>query len=949
MHYIRKSLSVLLVFSILIALSFSTVSANPGIIHESVTTQRITSGAVLEHITRFTTDGWLNIRVLKVELSDPNIKVDNISSPESLNKLGTTRSLAQSRGAVAAINGSFFNWSDTAGIGDPIGPVVESGKIVSANTSEFNKDKNVLATFSIDNLNKMLVDYWKTEIKIENSNGKTLWIGRYNDPFYGYKDLSILDRRWSETSIGVEKCFDVVEMIVDNGKVIEIRDKQPAVEIPVNGYVVVTRVDGGKLLTDNFKVGDSVNLRITTNPDWSKLKMAVTGGAILIKEGQIPQSFSHDASNSGRHPRTAIGSSQDGRQLLLVTVDGRQNSSIGMTLSELAQFMRQLGCQNALNLDGGGSTTMVARTPGTSNLEVVNSPSGGSQRSISNAVGIFSIAPPSALDGLIIDTRDSNIFVNTSREFTIRGHDKYLNPIEVKPDQIKWSVKGVRGHFTGNTFYPTSVGEGKIVATVANITAELPISVLSTPAQLFLNQKSVNLAVNQSTTFTITGKNRNGYYAFINPVDVKWAVSRNIGSFNNNIFTASSPGAGFIRASVGNTRVHCSVIVGSGGSSAAAVKDSFEAVNGSFLSYPSDIKGSYSISTEQKYIGNSSGKLTYEFPESDKSRAAYMVFAGQGLAIDNSVSKVGLWVYNPQKSSCWLAALIQDSKQASHYVYFTKSMDWTGWKYVELSLTGIEAPSSLKRLYVVQTTPGAETGSVYFDELAFVASSGSNQVNSIRLPKDTIPSDPHMRSVAYEKTPDSLRFSVFGQSREPSSPVEHMLSTKLTEKINSFVEAGAYVGGTQHQSISTVKKPFIATNTGYKSFDIQNSRFIQLDMNKQGLRTSNTAQWKWLLDQLETSAGKNIFIFMASSPLSFSDKLEAKLFQDTLTKYRKAGRNIWVFYKGSVNTSYMERGIKYISSAGFDIDGLTMENPDAAKYILVTVRGSAVTFEFKPI
>jgi hypothetical protein len=142
----------------------------------------------------------------------------------------------------------------------------------------------------------------------------------------------------------------------------------------------------------------------------------------------------------------------------------------------------------------------------------------------------------------------------------------------------------------------------------------------------------------------------------------------------------------------------------------------------------------------------------------------------------------------------------------------------------------------------------------------------------------------------------------------------------------------------------------VATRTGYNSIDIKNSRFIQLDISGQGLRRTNSAQWHWFLQQLNSFKGDNIFISLANSPESFSDPLEADLFQETLTKYRQqTNKNVWVFYKGNKNESYMKRGIKYITSAGIDVENLMPENADMAKYILVTVQGNSVTFEFKPI
>ncbi|MDD8025367.1 MAG: phosphodiester glycosidase family protein, partial [Acidobacteriota bacterium] len=86
-----------------------------------------------------------------------------------------------------------------------------------------------------------------------------------------------------------------------------------------------------------------------------------------------------------RHPRTAIGVRADGT-IVLAAVDGRQPGlSVGMTIPELAGLMVDLGCVDALNLDGGGSTTMVVKG------EVVNSPSDpGGERAVSDALLVFS-------------------------------------------------------------------------------------------------------------------------------------------------------------------------------------------------------------------------------------------------------------------------------------------------------------------------------------------------------------------------------------------------------------------------------------------------------------------------------------------------------------------------------------------------------------------------------
>ena len=82
---------------------------------------------------------------------------------------------------------------------------------------------------------------------------------------------------------------------------------------------------------------------------------------------------------AGKNPRTAVGFTEDGR-FIMITVDGREEDSTGMTLYELAALMKELGCYNAMNLDGGGSSQMYI------NGKVVNNPSNNGGYAVSNAL-----------------------------------------------------------------------------------------------------------------------------------------------------------------------------------------------------------------------------------------------------------------------------------------------------------------------------------------------------------------------------------------------------------------------------------------------------------------------------------------------------------------------------------------------------------------------------------
>lgn len=134
--------------------------------------------------------------------------------------------------------------------------------------------------------------------------------------------------------------------------------------------------------------GDTVKILLATLPRITReLAMVVGGWPRILRDGQniageaatLEGTLSRNAES--RHPRTAIGFSRDSSTLFLLTVDGRSENSGGMTLIELATVMRELGAWQAMNFDGGGSTTMVVAG------KVVNQPSDKEgERAVGNAV-----------------------------------------------------------------------------------------------------------------------------------------------------------------------------------------------------------------------------------------------------------------------------------------------------------------------------------------------------------------------------------------------------------------------------------------------------------------------------------------------------------------------------------------------------------------------------------
>ncbi len=972
----KRFLAVFLALVILFLIPFSVADASAvGTLITSFTdVKEVTSGVVHKTVKEFTSEGWLSINILQVDLTNPNIRLRAMSNTTNSTKLTNVKNIAASNSAVAAVNANFY-FGVGNGNANALGPVMSDGKIVSmSHNFNSNGNGNSMATFSLDSLKIPSIDYWKTQIYlISPLMGASQEVTNYNRmSSYDFRDVIVLDRNYGNMSLGAsEKYPDLVEMVVSEGIVKEIRIGQPPVEIPENGFVAVSYSANKNFILDNFNTDFPAVLDVKCNIDWKKVDMAVSGSSVLLKDGVIPSEFSFASSdNNRRNPRTLVGSSKDGKTLFIVTVDGRQKESIGMTLNEAAQYMKELGAYNALNLDGGGSTTMVSRPLAENSLAVVNTPSDGGLRGVTTALGIVSTAPAANLAGLVIESEHGNVFINSTRKLTVKGYDKYFNPVGINPADVKWKVSGVKGTVTrpeGENYFifkPTEIGYATLTASIGNVKQSIGLYSLSAPVRLDLNRKSIQVPVGSTASLSVTGYNVNGYLAPLNPGDVKFSVVSNksagdsaveIGSVSpQGVFTSKQPGTGYIDVSVGSTHAYCTVSIRQ---SSTLIKDDFEKEIGrTFTSYPAGTQGAYSLTKDYAYKGKASAKLSYNFVDSASSRAVYMNYGSNVISIDPDHSFVGVYAYIPKTNDAKSDAdnqvkiEVMDDEGKSHLLTLSSKMNWTGWKYLQTSLGDIKNPLYITKLYVVRTTAGASRGEICFDNL-LTGKTWYEPVDSSSIPADTKPSDPFNVALGpYKATADSFRFSFMGQSSEPADDAQILLIDKMTNKINRWLDTSAVAGNTTHDFVENLNNPYVSAYKGFNSYTVKNSLFIQLDMNTGSLRTSNATQWNDFLKLLETNTSDNIFIFMANSPDEMTDSLEAKLFKDILTDYKlDTGKTVWVFYEGPEDKVTLERGIRYFSSRGYNIKDLSMETIDSANYFLVTVKGRNVTYELKPM
>lgn len=943
----KKVLVTLLATAFAVLTISGTALAQPKTLYETRSQHTITTGATQEHISRLTADGWLNINVLRIDTTNPNIKINTLANSRITDPLSTVLTLAREKVAVAAVNASFFNPLG-GGMGYPDGPIVQGGDLL-ATSGWYNQNNDEMASLSLDNSGQILFNYWKNALTLTGFDNVLFAVTQYNQPSrQQYKDITVLDNKWGPTTLGVSETYpDLVEVLVSQGRVTEIRQALTATTIPAQGYVVISRGEQAAKLLESFRMGDPAQFTVTSNPDWSDLQMSATGSSLLVKEGQIPEIFSYSTGSfDKKNPRTLAGSSQDGKQLILVTVDGRQDNSIGLTQTESAHLMQELGAYNALAFDGGGSTTMVARKPGTSALDLVNIPSEGSLRSVANGIGVFSQASSGPLAKLSLETQDPNVFVHTSRNYTLRGVDSFANPVEVNPQQVEWSVRGIEGRFIDNQFRPTSIGQGKVIAKVGEITAELDIRSLSAPVKLEVSSETLEIPLGESQTLQVTGYDQQGFKGKIEPEDVQWAVRGGIENFQEGILKATAVGAGYIKAGVGDVQAYIGVSIYEDSTETIY---SFEADQASFQANPQIGLGSFQLSTDQVHGGNTSGQLVYNFLDTSSSGEASLVFKGAGLSLDSDTTELAVWLYNTQENSNRVLGEVLDDTGERHQLEIATQLDWTGWQRMEVSLEGIEKPSKLMRLYV-QTIDSVEgSGKIYFDDLtARVVHHPS--IEQSEIPQDTIPQDEAHRTTNFVSGPDNFKFAFFSSSQESYDVLEEQLLNKMARYINENLDMAVYTGSQAASAVRDLEKPALMTESEYKTYAYKNSSFIQLDISQGGLRRSDPEQWLWLFEELDNLTGSNAFILMSDPPARFINAKEGELLKDILAEYReKTGKNVWVLFQGDENKSEMDRGVRYSSCAGFNSPDFSPVKPTGAKYLEVRVMGKDITYEFKDL
>ena len=534
MKFIKK-LTLTALCGLLILNTSGAVSAET--ICETVKEDVIARGILHTRINRMTDGGWQKINILTADLSDEAVSVHALYDKRGISYRNTLSQLIEESGVDAAINADFFDMTQSSGRTTPLGLTAENGAIVSSPAHDTS-----LAAL-VESEDGIFADYFQMNLRLVAENGNEMPILHINK-FHPTASVIMFTRDWGEKTEAVSD--GSCDMVIEDGVVTDMILNSEGTEIPENGCVLRVNTNINNFFAENFEIGDKAEIVLDIVPE-CEIETAVGGGTVLVKDGKVAP-FTNTV--AGYNPRSAAGISRDKTKLYLVTVEGREKNTKGMTQQELAEFLTELGAYNAINFDGGGSTEMAVKN-GEGKTEIVNTPSEGAERRISTGLGVFSGGEDSYFASMQLTSSQENVFVGDYVEIWCRPLDNYGKSAYID-EEIKYSSDG--GYFEGNKFYPQKAGINTVYVKAGDVKASIDINVLGEVSNLVFYPRRFS---GKTAHLSLVAMDAEGHKSQINPESVVFTVTDGNGICDKLGNVSCDGGGATVTATFGSKTAYC--------------------------------------------------------------------------------------------------------------------------------------------------------------------------------------------------------------------------------------------------------------------------------------------------------------------------------------------------------------------------------------------------------
>lgn len=942
----------------------------------SRTERPIAPGAELTTFQRLESDKWLSAQALSVDLTS-DLRVDHLAAGDvaaaaPVSELAAAHDPGEGRTTVAAINGDFF---DINGSQAPLGAGIAGGELLHSGTGGAVEAVGI----GPDSAGRVLELFFDGTLSLPT--GETDLDG-YNAAGVPVGGIGLYTARWGEAdrALPVTGAADVTEVVVEDGEVTAVSEKPGSGPIPDGSTVLLGREAGARTLA-GLVAGDSVDVEYAprTGDGCPLPRTAVGGRGVLVADGE-PLDW-EGRPNDATAPRTAVGFSRDGQEMFLLTVDGRQAHSGGTTLTELAVMMADLGAWSALNLDGGGSTTLLAREPGDSAPRLVNSPSDGQERAVPNGLALTTPEGSGVPAGFRVTTtaapataptadavpggHPDRVFPGLTRRLTATPYDETYGPAEAA--SVRWrSDRPAVGRVSGDgVFRAARTGTAEITAAQGRADGSLILTVLGELDRLAPTARRIGLADPAAeATFGLLGHDAAGHSAPIEPADAAFAYDTSLftvepdparGGFRVTAASDRPAVSGRVTVTVAGVSTTLAVTIGL---DETAVADFENAGEWTF----SHARAAGSLSPDPTGYDGGALAMTYDFGLSTGTRAAYATPPAD-IPVTGQPESFTLWI-DGDGHGAWPSLHLLDAHGASQ-VLRAPQVTWEGWRQVTFEVpAGLAFPLSVRRFYLAETQPDQRyTGRIAVDDLRV------RTPPEVTLPAESGPADPLIAPGA-EVAARDWRFAVVSDARfvarDPDSALVASARRTLREVreadpdvvvINGdWVDEGSpedlafarrmieeelgdglpwyYVPGDHEVRGGSIGRFEEEIGPAHRTFDHRGTRFITLDTSSLTLRGGGYEQitgLRALLDDAarDRSIGSVVVLThvpprdTTSRPVSrLTDRREAALLEAWLSGFRRETGKGAAFFGGhaGVFDAYHLEGVPYVIGGGAGAD-----------------------------
>lgn len=489
----------------------------PPIRSDAVSTEFVAPGVTYGEYDLLADDGPITVHVVAVDLRDPTVHINTALASDRLISGGETlSSMAARTGAVAGINGDFFDIGNT---NQPLNILVQSGSLLSMPRRRYalgiTRDAKVeIAEFAFN-----------ASVQIGSATVGLDAVNEFPPPNDG---VALLTPEFG--AVKPVQSMTLVRLAPLGGtppfaryRVTAIADNTAAQ--PPGYWLAIGANAYSSAGVPN--IGDTIAATGNLNPPLDSLIAAVGGGPLLVHNG-LPY---NDPDGPGGNefstliPASGAAVEADGT-LLLIEVDGRQpGRSIGVTRVQLGTLMRAFGAVEGLAFDGGGSSTLVARQLGDTNADVRNSPSDGIERRIADGLLVYSNAPFGPPERLVVRPSFVRAFPGARVTMTTAVTDASGHPASIAGDVRARAVPTDLGTSTTSEFVAGSQAQNGILHFErASLFANVPVQVMDSAARIEITPAHPNLSPGERLHFHVQAFDRDGYPIAL-PTRAPWAAS----------------------------------------------------------------------------------------------------------------------------------------------------------------------------------------------------------------------------------------------------------------------------------------------------------------------------------------------------------------------------------------------------------------------------------------